>query len=117
MAEVTYTKLRDGSWGLRGADIRKGDEGCTVTVQKKDGTTKDEVIDRVVWRGRDTRNGGMVGLATIRRPVHHSPPSKHCSCGNGIWDEGWGPRGAWCKECYSNWCDDQDIFGPDTGEF
>jgi hypothetical protein len=57
----TYTKLRDGTWGIRGEDIKRGTEGCTVVVTKRDGSEKPETIGKVLWRG----NG--VGIATIRR--------------------------------------------------
>jgi len=46
---TTYTKLKNGSWGLRvqGA-AAKGDK---VTVTKKDGSTKVETISAVLWSG------------------------------------------------------------------
>ena len=56
---ATYTKLRDGSWGVRvtGAAVKAGDR---VTVTKKSGESKVEVIDRVLWTG----NG--VSLCSVR---------------------------------------------------
>lgn len=70
MKAATYTKLKDGSWGLRIAaswckstwvDLN-GREPVTVT--KRDGTTKIEIIGRVLWSGR---TGKCVTLATIHR--------------------------------------------------
>jgi len=57
---VTFTKLRDGSWGLRGRDLV---EGQTVTVTKRSGERQTATVGRVVWRGRDgtclaTKSGG-----------------------------------------------------------
>lgn len=49
-AGVTYTKLRDGSWGLRGpaAALKPG---ASVTVAKRSGETKTETVGRVLWTG------------------------------------------------------------------
>jgi hypothetical protein len=46
---TTYTKLNNGSWGVRvkGA-VAKGQK---VTVTKKDGTTKTEMVSAVLWSG------------------------------------------------------------------
>jgi len=56
ISRITYTQLRDGSWGLRGAGLTSG---RTVTVTKRDGSTKIETVGRVLWTG-----DGVV-LATI----------------------------------------------------
>jgi DNA end-binding protein Ku len=42
---TTYVKLRDGSWGLRGAALTAGE---TVTVTKRDGSTKQETVGRIL---------------------------------------------------------------------
>jgi DNA end-binding protein Ku len=42
---ITYVKLRDGSWGLRGAALTAGE---TVTVTKRDGSTKQETVGRIL---------------------------------------------------------------------
>jgi hypothetical protein len=81
---IRYTKLRDGSWGIRGPEIYKGMDGAAVTVQRKDGTGRTEVIDRVIWRGDG------IGLATIcrhttrcgRQQDSSTPPGCH-TCDNG----------------------------------
>lgn len=47
---ATYTKLRDGSWGVRvEGSVPKA--GTTVTVSKKDGSSKTETLARLVWSG------------------------------------------------------------------
>ena len=53
---ITYTKLRDGSWGLRGHGLTAG---ATVRVTKRDGSSKTETVGRVLW------TGDGVSLATI----------------------------------------------------
>lgn len=46
----TYTKLKNGDWGVRVTGV-KPREGDRITVTKKDGSTKTEVVERVVWSG------------------------------------------------------------------
>jgi len=46
---ATYTRLRDGSWGLRVQSSGKPSGNITVTT--KAGKTKTETIDRVLWSG------------------------------------------------------------------
>ncbi len=59
---ATYTKLKTGNWGVRSTEeIRVGQ---VVHVTKKDGSGKDETIDKVVWSG----NG--VWLAAIRQTAN-----------------------------------------------
>ena len=45
--QASYTKLRDGSWGVR--VMGKIEAGASVTVTKRDGTTKCERVARVLW--------------------------------------------------------------------
>ena len=46
---ATYTKLKSGAWGVRvTGSVAKGDR---VTVTKKDGSTKIEIVEAVVWSG------------------------------------------------------------------
>lgn len=46
---ATYTKLRDGSWGVRVQGPVKAGE--TITVTKKGGETKRETVAAVLWTG------------------------------------------------------------------
>jgi hypothetical protein len=49
--KITYIKLRDGSWGLKGpADMVTGD---VVKVTKRDGTSKAEDVGKILVRGAD----------------------------------------------------------------
>ena len=56
---ATYTKLRDGSWGIRYSSESTAKAGDRIAVTKRDGTTKTETLGRLVWAG----NG--VAIATI----------------------------------------------------
>lgn len=60
---ATYTKLKSGNWGVRIEGAAQA--GQTITVTKRDGSTKSETIERVVWSG----NG--VSLCAIRQS-HYS---------------------------------------------
>jgi hypothetical protein len=48
---ATWTRLRDGSWGLRVAseDVRSGE---TVTATRSNGSTSREIVGRIVWSGQ-----------------------------------------------------------------
>lgn len=48
-ATATFTKLKDGSWGLRVTGSAKA--GDSVTVTKKDGSKSTKKISRIVWSG------------------------------------------------------------------
>lgn len=54
---ATFTKLNDGTWGLRVTGTATA--GQTVTVKKKDGSTETKCVGRVVFSG----NG--VSICTI----------------------------------------------------
>ena len=56
---TTYTKLKDGNWGIRHEDTNLS-SGDSVVVTKKSGETKSETVDRVIW------TGDGITLATIR---------------------------------------------------
>lgn len=47
---VSYTKLKDGSWGVRGMNLSPHTQ---VEVTKKDGSTRTETVGRVIWTGAD----------------------------------------------------------------
>lgn len=64
-----YTKLRNGDWGMRiQGRVTVGD---TVTVTKKDGSTKEEVVGSIVWSDDKitlaTMDRGHTGKKTFRR--------------------------------------------------
>jgi len=60
---ATYTHLRDGSWGIRVPGTAR--ENQSVTVAKKSGDTKTEIVARVLWTGRDFKSGATISLCAI----------------------------------------------------
>lgn len=90
--EATYSKLRDGSWGVKIQGDAKAGE--VVNVRKKDGTAKSEMIHSVVW------SGGGVSLCSIRgrssdTPLGANGGTRKCAdCGGPV-------RGTYryCYEC------------------
>lgn len=52
---ATYTKLNNGRWGVRVPGTPTA--GQTVTVETRDGKTKTEIIERVLWTGADQWHG------------------------------------------------------------
>jgi hypothetical protein len=74
---TTYTKLKTGAWGVRTtAPVKQGDR---VQVSKRDGSTKIETIDRVLWTdGVGVWLCAIGGAATTSRPYgsgHGSAPA------------------------------------------
>jgi hypothetical protein len=65
---ATYTKLRDGSWGVR--VVGTVAPGATVQVTKKSGESKTETVGKVIWTG----NG--VTLATLARESTPRPTTR-----------------------------------------
>lgn len=62
MANVTYTKLRSGNWGIRSTSALT--VGGSVRVTKKSGETKDETVGPLVWSG----NGVWLYAIASERP-------------------------------------------------
>ena len=83
----TYTKLKDGSWGLHVEGSSPG-VGTHVTVTKKDGTVNQEIIARVLWTGTDKKTGKTVHLCSIAQKPTTQPRTRRggtrtgCSCGS-----------------------------------
>ena len=61
---ATYTKLRDGSWGIR--SNLKLTVGQNVPVTKRNGTSKTEQVTKVLW------TDGKVWLASIGQQTRTS---------------------------------------------
>lgn len=58
---ATYSKLRDGSWGLRiTGRVTPGEQ---VTVTKRSGETRTETVRHIIWQAPD----GTVTLAAIQK--------------------------------------------------
>lgn len=63
MSNASYTKLKDDTWGIRCVGFVP-DAGVSVTVTKRDGSTKREFVARVVWSGKD--KGQDVALCSLQ---------------------------------------------------
>lgn len=53
MQAATYTKLRDGSWGIR-VSLGAVRAGASFLVRKASGETKTETVSRVIWHDATT---------------------------------------------------------------
>lgn len=79
---ATFTKLKNGDWGVRGAvgELRAGRH---VTVTRKDKSTSDVLVTKVLWQGDD------IAIAAIQSTPKQSNsntknggPKKRCwECG------------------------------------
>lgn len=71
----TYTKLRDGNWGVRLDGVF--DKGALVEacVTKRSGERKTEYC-RIMWSGTDKRTGKPISLAAIQRENNRSNGSR-----------------------------------------
>lgn len=93
----TFTKLRDGSWGVRGHDLV---EGQRVTVTKKSGGTSTGTVGAVLFTAEDgiTIARFEAERAYARRPAQRWGGGCHtdgncsslcnpssCPCGDGSW--------------------------------
>lgn len=68
----TYTKLQSGEWGVRAAG--KVASGASVIVNKKDGSTKTETVEKVLWTGKDKRTSETISLCAIRAERRNGEP-------------------------------------------
>jgi hypothetical protein len=68
---TTYAKLKRGDWGLRGQGLTSG---ARVSVTRKDGQVKTEIVGRILWTGEDG-----LQLATITRETEsHGRTGRPC---------------------------------------
>lgn len=103
--QVTCTKLRDGSWGLRGANLTPG---ATVTVAKKSGETKTETVGRVLWTGNGVSLATIAGSMGERDAMGRTSTGRKCiACGHveqrnsrGYVDGDRILRSGECQSCY-----------------
>ena len=76
---TTFTKLRNGSWGVKGTGLAAG---RIVGVAKRDGSISNVTIDKVIW------TDGKVQIASIKQAgtrtataARYSRPAGHsCEC-------------------------------------
>lgn len=74
MAMATWTKLRDGSWGLRvdGPVVA----GQPVTARKKSGAITIETVARVLWAGNGV---SLCAITTTSAPRKSCVSDGNCS--------------------------------------
>ena len=101
---ATYTKLKDGSWGVRASG--KVTAGASLTVTKKDGSTKVETVKVVLWTGPDSKTRETISLCAIAQSnggsnAHSSShrPGTCCKCDGQLndWERRHGVR--CCADC------------------
>lgn len=92
MTTATYTKLRDGSWGIRVAGTAT--PGQSVTVTKKSGETKTEVVGKVMCSGEDKFGKGTTSLCTVAVSASSRRDSRARAFAGG-WFGGPLPGGRW----------------------
>ena len=98
---ATYTKLKDGSWGVRAAG--KLAAGATITVTKKDGSTKTETVKSVLWTGPDSKTRETISLCSIAQQQGGGSSSRQpgtcVNCGGSLspWEKQHGVRR--CADC------------------
>ena len=90
---ATYTKLKNGQWGVRapaGVTV-----GATITVTKRDGSSKTETVAAILWAGiaRDGREASLVSIVPTgstsrpRATSRHFRPCGYPGCSKGYCDE------------------------------
>ena len=83
---ASYAKLKSGDWGIRVQGNVKA--GQTITVRKKDGTTKQETVVKVVWSGNGISLCAIEQRQTAKASssrggsYRSSHPRTGCSCGS-----------------------------------
>lgn len=84
---TTYTKLKDGSWGVRGP-INEIVNHSSVVVTKKSGEQKSEDIEKILWTGNGIALASLVKRGrdgeAIRTDEHRRPVCSDC----GKWTSG-----------------------------
>jgi hypothetical protein len=96
---TTWTKLKDGSWGLRSTEALN--TGNLVTVTRKDGTAATVPVGALVWTG----NGVWLYVAGAKtedgaKPATSAKPNR---------PSGWRPCGY--PGCNPSFCDECDGEG------
>ena len=74
---TTWTRLRDGSWGIKG-DARRIVKGASELVASRDGRTEKVHVGRVVW------TDGTTTIAAAAKPTTSTRRGGNgqCMCGS-----------------------------------
>lgn len=64
MSTANFTRLKDGSWGVRVNTETRPEAGDRILISKKDGSIVNAIIDEVQWFGtaRDGRKAALVSI-------------------------------------------------------
>lgn len=71
MKEATYTKLRNGSWGLRVAGDAEVDD--IVLARRRNGVVTRKLVTRVVWAGNGVALCEMDDVPKTAAPKENPP--------------------------------------------
>lgn len=101
---ATFTKLRDGDWGLRIVGPHAVEPGQTVTVTKKSGETSTERVGEVIWSdGKGVTLAKIAARVTTPAAPRYAAPSRPAAtrgkmriCG---YCDGPYPVGGLCPRC------------------
>lgn len=101
--KATWKLLKDGrTWGVKvvmpGVNNRPLEPGEKISVTKKDGSAKDEIIEKVLWKGE--KDGETIFLCTVERQAQ-AKPRRSSSSG---WKRGRGGGSAASVPGYSSYC-------------
>ena len=76
---ASFTKLRNGSWGVEGEGLR---EGSSTTVYKRNGTRQSVTVDRILWTDGTTSIASIVSdRPAPQRQTRHSRTRRACVTG------------------------------------
>lgn len=66
MSQAIFTRLKDGSWGVRVNTEVRPDVGDRILISKRDGSVVNAIIAEVQWFGT-ARDGRLAALVTIEK--------------------------------------------------
>lgn len=83
--QATWTKLNDGSWGVRVPG--RATVGQRIEVSRRDGTRETKTVGAVLWTGtaRDGRPASLVSIVASARRANAGDGHGRwtgCSCGS-----------------------------------
>lgn len=96
MTTTTYARLRNGEWGLRVQGAIPA-PGTTLVVAKRDGSTKQEVVEKVVWSGDGVALCAIARVSAPELDEHTSGVGAMEVCG--YTGKRWLNTGGLCPHC------------------
>jgi len=76
MANATFAKLNDGSWGLRHVGEQALCVGDEVFIARRAGGGTTGWVSRVLWTGQDRNGEGTVTLASFANEAPQEAPQE-----------------------------------------